>query len=438
MSDFFPEQVEAAAPSRRQFLQRLSALGAAGLAAPLLPSLVAPTRAAAQTNAGSTPIKHIIIACQENRSFDNYFGYYPNAVNAGYGVPPGWSVPNGSGGTVTPYHLSSSITADPGHQWTDIHNEWDNGQMDGFYTADGNIALGYYDSSDLTYYYPLADQYTLCGNYFCSLLGGTFPNRLYLCAGTAGGNTSNSINPGSLTYPMILDLFAAYGNISWKNYNTGILAGIAQNNAMVLFARWANDPRMNNDLSAFYSDLRKGTLPQVSFLNPGLLNSEHALSSIQWGQSTMSDIINALTQSSAWASTALFLTYDEGGGFFDHVAPPVFDAYGAGMRVPTLVVSPYAKPGHVEGTLYEHSSILKFVEYVFGLPTLASIDHRFDKVTPATNNQAAPPGSKYGPPAPPRDGLASIGNMLECFDFSQAPNRRPLLPKAQKAHKPKR
>lgn len=412
--------------SRRQFLQRLGAWSAAGLAAPLLPGLTLDAAAAEYSNtAGATPIKHVLISCQENRSFDNYFGYYPNAGS--YGVPPGYTQPDGHGGTVTPYHLGSSITADPNHQWTDIHNEWDQGKMDGFYTTDGSIALGYYDAPDLAFYYSLADHFTLCGNYFCSLLGGTFPNRLYQVAGTSGGNTSNSITSGSLTYPMILDVFEA-ARVTWKNYNTGILAAVAQNNAMVLFAKWANDPRMNNDLSDFYNDLRQGTLPQVSFLNPGLLNSEHAPTSIQWGQQYIANVVGALMRSSAWSSAALLLTYDEAGGFFDHVAPPVFDAYGGGMRTPTTVVSPYAKRGHVEGTLYEHSSVLKFLEAVFGLPTLASINHRFDQRTPAKNNQAAPPGARYGPPAPPRDGRSDIGNLLECFDFSQNPAYHPRLP----------
>ena len=122
----------------------------------------------------------------------------------------------------------------------------------------------------------------------------------------------------------------------------------------------------------------------------------------------------------------MILTYDEGGGFFDHVAPPVFDAYGAGIRVPALVISPYAKSGHVEGTAYEHASTLKFLETVFGLPTLASINHEFDEETPNENNQAAPPGEP-GPPAPPRDARADIGDLTECFDSGQPPARSPRI-----------
>jgi phospholipase C len=129
-------------------------------------------------------------------------------------------------------------------------------------------------------------------------------------------------------------------------------------------------------------------------------------------------LITALMQSSAWDSSAYILTYDEPGGYFDHVAPPQLDAFGLGVRVPTWVISPWAKPGHLEPTLYEHSSILKFIESVFGLPTLASVNHMFDAATPVGGNyQAAPSGATAGPPAPPRDGRSDIGNLMECFSF---------------------
>jgi phospholipase C len=386
------------------------------MAAPLAPMALTGTRRAEASTDVALPIKHVIIASEENRSFDHYFGYYPPAVAAGYGVPAGWGQPNGQGGTAHPSHLGSPISKDPNHQWNDIHAEWDSGKMDGFYTTNGQVALGYYDASDLSYYYALANRFTLCTNYFCSLLGGTLPNRLYLCSGTSGGNTSNNIQPGSLTYPMILDLFAHF-NISWKNYRTGFAAEIGQDDAMYLFANWYHDPRLFNSKSDFMTDLTNGTLPQVSFLSPGLLDAEHAPTPITWGISTMHTLITAVMQSQYWASTAIILTYDEGGGFFDHVVPPAFDAYGAGIRVPALIISPYAKRGHIEGTLYEHSSTLKFVERVFGLPSLASINHQFDTQTPPINNQAVPPGATAGPPAPPRDGRSDIGDLMECFNF---------------------
>jgi len=414
------------ATSRRSFLHRVGAVGLAGTAAALLPQRGLMSRAAAQERtAGATPLQHIIVACQENRSFDHYFGYYPGAGS--FGVPAGFSQPTGTGGTIKPYHLSSSITGDISHEWAQIHSEWDNGRMDGFYTTDGRLALGYYNAADLNYYYSLAQSFTLCGAFFSSLLGPTFPNRLYLMAGTSGGNTSNNIPHGSLTFPTVLDLLDAAG-ITWKIYN-GFLAQTAGFNAAVFFAKWNNDPRANVDDDVYFTDLQNGTLPQVAFIAPNVFACEHPPASIQWGQSYMNTFISALMASSAWATSAFIMTYDEGGGFFDHVAPPQFDAYGAGLRIPTLVVSPYARRGYISPTVYDHSSILKLIEAVFGLPTLASLNHQFDTQTPGVNNDAAK-GAAFGPPAPPRDGLSSAatGNLLDTFNFAQNPAYTPTLP----------
>jgi phospholipase C len=280
--------------------------------------------------------------------------------------------------------------------------------------------MGYYDGSDLAYYYSLADQFTLCGNYFCYQLGPTTPNRLALWSGTSGGNTTNNVSGGQLDWPTIADLLDQY-NISWKCYNLGLGTGskptlLEGYNALAYFKKWQNDPRLYLPESTYYDDLNNGTLPQVSFLITESLISEHPPVDIQWGQSKMKQVITALMQSSAWNNSALFFTYDEGGGYFDHVAPPQVDAYGMGFRVPTLVISPYAKKGYVSGQLYEHSSILKFIERRFGLPTLASVNHQFDVNTPGLNNDAAQ-GQPYGPPAPPRDGLVQIGDFYEAFDF---------------------
>src|SRR3989440_3660640 len=131
------------------------------------------------------PINHVLIVCQENRSFDHYFGYYPKAGS--FGVPAHYSQPDGKGGTVTPHHDFFPVSLDPSHSWQSIHSEWNHGAMNGFYTTDGSTALSYYDGSDLAYYYALAGAFTLCGNYFCSVLGPSNPNLLSLVSGTAGG-----------------------------------------------------------------------------------------------------------------------------------------------------------------------------------------------------------------------------------------------------------
>src|SRR5712692_3536401 len=148
--------------SRRRMLRNLGIVAGAGLSLDV--GILAVKKVAASMAGGdSIPIGHVLIACQENRSFDEYFGYYPRAGS--FGIPAGYSQPDGNGGTVTPHHYFFPFSADNSHTWKAIHSEWDNGAMDGFVTTDGSNALGYYDGSDLPYYYSLADAFTLCGNY---------------------------------------------------------------------------------------------------------------------------------------------------------------------------------------------------------------------------------------------------------------------------------
>lgn len=417
--------------SRRTLLKRFGLLAGAGLAGGFGLSRVMASMGAGQAD-DDNPIKHVLIICQENRTFDEYFGRYPKAGK--FGFSSSYSLPDGKGGTVKPYHFDFPISFDISHTWQDIHKEWNHGAMDGFYTTNGTNALGYYDGSDLNYYYALADAFTLCGNYFCALLGPSTPNRVALFSGTAGGNTSNSIDRGSLDWPTILDLLDTHG-ISWKCYNLGVGTGTSLEdfNAFVFFKRWQHDERLTLKEDDYKNDLQSSKLPQVSFLITEALVSEHPPSDIQMGQDKMADTINALIKSPLWQSSALFLTYDEGGGYFDHVAPPQFDAYGAGFRVPMLVVSPWARRGYLSGQLYEHASVLKFLERRFGLPTLASVNHQFDHATPAKNNDAAN-GAASGPPAPPRDALTQIGDFYEAFDFTQNPNYYPKLPSVSDWH----
>ena len=399
---------------RRRFLQQVGAAGLAGVTTPMLgaPAASALTASGAKPQAGSTPIKHIIVCCQENRSFDSYYGKYAN-LPSGYGIPAGWSNPNGSGGTVKPFHFTN-LTGngyDPNHSWSAIHSEWDKGKMDGFYTTNGRNALGYFEAADLPYYYSLLPKYTLAANYFCGVLSETYPNRLVLYSGTSGGNTSNSINNGTLDYPCILDLLKS-NSITFKNYNFHCPSNYS---ILALFKNWAAggaNNELNQSITQFMSDCTDNTLPQVSFITEAPPYDEHPPASIHTGETMIESIISAVQKSAAWASTAIFVTYDEGGGFFDHIAPPQIDAYGPGIRVPLLVVSPFAKPNYVDTAFSDHSSVLKFIEYVFGLPTLASINHQFDTSTPTTNNATG------GKAFPPRDGNSKLSDLTQCFNFA--------------------
>jgi phospholipase C len=400
---------------RRALLKGAGAAGLAGLAAPWLSAIEA--LAGKRPN---VPIKHVIVDMQENRSFDHYYGYAPWAGS--FGVPVGYSQPDGNGGFVTPYHFTSLSTPDIGHSWTATHREWDGGKMDGFYTTDGIYAMGYYTEADLPFYYSLFETSTLCANYFCSQLGPTWPNRFYLAAGTSGGITTNGVwGYGVFDYPMILDLLEAAG-VSWKVYNIGWDSVPYGNtdNVFVFWKKYAHDNRTRGSQGQYYNDLQQGTLPEVSFVIPSYARGwdEHPPADVSVGMGIQQDLVNALRQSSAWSSSAYIITYDEAGGYFDHVAPKQVDAFGLGIRVPTWVISPWAKPAHLEGTLYEHSSVLKFIERIFGLPSLASVSHQFDAGTPVGGNyQAAAPGASVGPPAPPRDGRKDIGDLMECFTF---------------------
>jgi len=393
---------------RRTFLKAAGAVGLAGLAAPVIPGL------AATFVKRRNPIQHIIIDLQENRSFDHYYGFAPFAGQ--FGIPAGYSQPDGAGGSVAPYHFTSLSTPDIGHSWTATHREFHDGAMDGFFTTDGINAMGFYTAQDLPFYYSLHDTSTLCVNYFCSLLGPTWPNRFYTAAGTSGGITTNGIwGYGVFDYPIILDLLDA-ANVSWKVYNIGMDSVPFGNtdNVFVFWNRFAKDQRAHRPKQEFFQDLKQDTLPNVSWIIPSFARGwdEHPPADVSVGMGIVQELVDGLRNSSSFASSAYIHTYDEAGGYFDHVAPPQLDAYGLGIRVPTWVISPFAKPGHLEPTVYEHTSTLKFIEAVFNLPTLASANHMFDAGTPTGGNYQA-----GGAPAPPRDNLASIGSLMECFAF---------------------
>jgi phospholipase C len=397
--------------SRRTFLTETAAAGAALTLA----------RAATASAADRSPIRHVVVSCQENRSFDHYFGFARFA--GAQGVPAGYTQPDGHGGTVAPFHFTELSTPDVGHSWSAMHATWDGGAMDGFYTTNGIDCMGYYTAAELRFYYSLFADFTLCANYCCSVMGPTWPNRFYLASGTSGGITTNGVwGYGVLDWPCILDLLEL-GGISWKVYNIGgrdnVPAGDSDN-VYVFFKRFAHDPRTRATEKQYFDDAARGRLPNVSFLIPSFTRQidEHPPADVSVGMGYQQRLITALMDSALWDSSAFILTYDESGGYFDHVAPPQLDAYGLGPRVPTWVVSPWAKPAHLETRLYEHSSVLRFIERTFGLPSLRSVNHRFDTATPAgPDNEAAAAGAASGPPAQPRDGLAAIGDLSECFTF---------------------
>ena len=348
-----------------------------------------------------TPIEHVIVLLQENHSFDNYFGTYPGAD----GIPPGTCIPVDPSdpfgrNCVEPFHMGEGDVQpdDPDHSTATFLLQFNRRRMDGFVYAlnqknqDGRLAMAYYDDRDLPYYWNLADEYVLFDRFFSSAAGGSFTNHGYWVAAAPGAEQRDLPPEGLGDLPTIFDRLQQRG-ISWKfyvqNYDprltyrtraeaTGPKASQAIWVPLLNYARYLDDPQLFAhivDLGEYFKDLQQGTLPAVAYLVPSG-PSEHPPSSVQSGQRFVRTLINELMRSDAWYSSAFILTYDDWGGWYDHVLPPQLDAYGYGFRVPALLVSPYARPGHIDSTVLDFTSILKFIEENWGLEPLAMRDAR--------------------------------------------------------------
>lgn len=346
----------------------------------------------------SNPIEHIIVVMQENHSFDNYFGrlnqpqFYGSEVD---GVTPAHSNPALKGPPVHAYHESTKCVADPEHGWDAIHNEWNEGRMDGFVKVNGTKAIGYYDQNDLPFYYDIANKFAIGDRYFCSTLTQTFPNRYYLYAATSFGHVGNDFPLPIFQFEQktIFDTLNEHG-VTWKYYKNG--PGYLE-----LFQPMFHKNREKIvGLNEFYQDLKNGRLPQVVVIDSAFEagEDEHPNGNIEVGQAFVAHRLQELVTSRYWKNSVFFLTYDEGGGFYDHVAPPEacvpdeiepkigknsyqarFDRYG--VRVPFVAVSPYVRHHYVSHVNYDHASILKFIEDKFNLPALSSRDANADGFT---------------------------------------------------------
>jgi phospholipase C len=395
--------------TRAVFLRRSGAAGAGMLFPPgsVWATATAAARARRHGRRGDPPIRHLVISCQENRSFDSYFGFAPEVQRRGFGPPPGFSQPDGAGGARTVFHQTALRSADPRHSWAGTHLQYGRGRMDGFFKSSGDAALGFYTADELPFYYSLFDapDAALCANYFCSMLGSSTPNHLYMMSATSGGITSNGICClgilDSGRWPIILDILTA-----------------ETDNAAMFWSRWAHDPRTFATQQDYLQDCTAGTLPAVSWVIPSSRDQldEHAPSDVSIGMRGQQLVIEALRASPLYPRSAFLLTYDEHGGYFDHVAPPQVDAYGLGIRVPLWVISPMLGRRGVVATRRpaEHVSTLKLIERLHGLPTLASRNHAFDDATPI-----GPGHDAHGAPAPPRDGLSAISDLTDLFDFDR-------------------
>jgi len=342
------------------------------------------------------PVEHIVVIMQENHSFDNYFGklnapeFYGKAID---GLKPEMKSKSLDSKAVHPYHETDFCVHDAAHDWNAEHIGWNFGQNDNFIEMNGETqAMGYYTDKELPYYYALANQFAVADRYFSPSLAPTYPNRFFLYTGTAFGHIKNDSAPQEKKYSQktIFDELNEK-NISWKYYSEEKGAYIKHFKSL-----WENSKAKMVPMTEYAADLKLGTLPQVVFLESREdQGDEHPPADIRIGQEWVSGQIQLLTDSTAWKTSALFFTYDENGGFFDHVPPPEacipdqikparsskdvpgkFDRYG--LRVPFVAISPFAKHHYVSHKVYDHTSILKFIEQKFGLPALSARDANAD------------------------------------------------------------
>jgi phospholipase C len=411
-------------------------LAGAALVAGGLPAMVGLSPAGAGTVQGlQAHVNHILVLMQENRSADTYLGQLNAEGQPAYEAEPttGNPDPLNPPNVITPFHKTTLCeTSDLNHSWNGTHQEFDGGAMDGFTAANdinsdnadpadpsGARTMGYYDQTDLPFYYRLYNTFATADRYFSSVLSQTFPNRFYLLAGTSFGHIRNDAPPpGGFMQRTVFNNLGAAG-ISWKIY--------AEQFAFGSLFRYVQVHASGHvfPISQYYTDVANGTLPQVSFIDPifagakNVEDDEHPVSNVQVGQRFVYKIVNHLEKSVSWHDSVLFVTYDEHGGFYDHVAPPAavapdgiapmlqpsdtvagFD--NLGIRVPTVVVSPFSKPHFVSHTVYDHTSILRFIEKRFNLPTLTARDAAANDMLDMFlfNNAHFPFPPDFSPPPP--------------------------------------
>jgi phospholipase C len=385
-------------------------------------------------------VRHIIVVMMENHSFDNYLGL----LGRGDGLPTDEdgtvcvTNPASTGAAVPATHLRSTVQHDgvPTQSWEATHIQWNDGANDGFARAveactpgrDPAIAMGYWTEDDLPFYHRLARVFPLADRWFSSCLGPTFPNRRFLLSGTANGLTSDSVSQ-ILDYPAngtVFDLLSRH-RIGWTNYHSvSHAAPIAARAAGVhghragrylrglsrhlrggtgdakAFLQFSGDAYPLGllrylvhlrSVDRFCADAAAGRLPPVSIVDPDFrANSEENPQDIRTGQSFAERVVNAAMHGADWMGTLLVWCYDEHGGYYDHVPPPVapepdgkppdvggpwrFDRFG--FRVPAVVVSPFARPDYVSHVVRDHTSVLKLIERKWNLPPMTARDAAAD------------------------------------------------------------
>ncbi len=341
------------------------------------------------------PIKHIVVMMKENRSYDHMFGQLHTEGQAdSEPIPATFTNLDLTGAVVAPSHQTTTcIPYDPDHQWEAMHNQVDSGKMDGFVTSaanstgtDGHFAMSWYDSTDVPFYYFLANTYAINDRHFASVRSGTFPNRNFLMLGTNDGiQSTGAVYDGSQypnpATPTIFDELDKAG-VTWGVYSDGSLLSGALG--------WNLTHANTGVFADFIAGLDNGTLPQVAFVDgEDNVQDDHPTANIQVGEAWSKEIYDHAVASKLWPDMAILWTYDEGGGFADHVPPPnkacparpiAEDApyTELGVRIPMVVISPWARPHYVSHVVQEHTALTRFIETVFDLPALTARDANSD------------------------------------------------------------
>jgi phospholipase C len=392
--------------SRREFLKSAAVAGGGAAFLSGAESILAKTTTLPKPN--KSGINHIVLVTMENRSFDHFLGWLPGAN----GVQAGLSYTDTSGSTYSTYALSDYQGcghADPDHSYAGGRVQYDNGTCDGFLQTappGDTFPIGYYQQSDLAFLGQAAPGWTTFNGYFAAIMAETFPNRIYQHAAQTD-RLSNSTTISKL--PTIWDRLADH-SISRRYYYSDI----------PLLALWGSKYlSISAPIAQFFADCLAGTLPHVSVVEPrflgesqGLSNDDHPFADIRNGEAFLNSVYAAVTSSPLWRNTVLIINFDEWGGFFEHVPPtaapipPADRAAGnqdglRGFRVPCLIISPWSRRGFVAAGIYDHTSVLKMIEWRWNLRPLTirdasarnlalALDFSFPDV--AAPQYAVPPG----------------------------------------------
>ena len=409
------------------------------------------------SNSGVHQIRHIVIIMQENRSFDSYFGTFPGAdgIPMQNGVPT-VCVPNPLNNTCErPFHDPNDKNHGGPHGAPYVVADVDDGKMDGFIQQDLLLCelkpddsqckgmtspdvMGYHDDNEIPNYWTYAREFVLQDHMFEPVASWSSPSHLYMVSAWSA-RCKNATDPMScrseLTSPgpdyvwTDITYLLHEASVSWAYYCDGgaqqdtddMMGATASRNGVPKiwnplpdFLTVRQDEQTGNiqDLTHFFESAKDGTLPSVSWIVPNGRDSEHPPSLVSRGQAYVTNLINAIMQGPEWSHTAIFLAWDDFGGFYDHVVPPKVDENGYGLRVPALVISPYAKRGYIDHQTLSFDAYLKFIEDIF------------------LGGQRLDPQTDGRPDSRPnvRENDPRLGDLERDFDFSQPPRAPLVLP----------